>query len=136
MAAAMRWIPLSTAQRQLAFIWAGLAIALLALRPVWPVAAPWLRPCLFHSLTGIPCPTCGGTRSVLALLDGRVAEAASLNPLVFAATLTFLVGGLIAPLWTLVGGTAPSLDRPLPLWLRIAVIAVVVVNWGWLIATL
>lgn len=132
----MKWTSLSTAERQLAYIWGGLALAVIALRPLWPLVATLVRPCLFHSLTGIPCLTCGATRSVLALLDGRVADAVLYNPLVFAASLLFFAGGLLAPLWAWRRGTAPRLGRPLPVWIRIGIVAALVLNWGWLISRL
>lgn len=40
--------------------------------------------CLWHRLTGLPCLTCGTTRALQALLEGRVAEAFRLQPLVLA----------------------------------------------------
>jgi hypothetical protein len=132
----MKWASLSTAERQLAYIWGGLALAIVALKPLWAVVMPHLRPCLFHSLTGIPCPSCGGTRCVLALLDGRLLDAVSFNPLVFAVSLAFFAGGLVAPLWAWRRGTAPRLGRPLPLWVRFGLVLVIIANWGWLIATL
>ncbi len=39
-------------------------------------------PCLFHTMTGIYCPGCGGTRAVCALLAGRIGESFLLHPLV------------------------------------------------------
>lgn len=129
----MRWTSLSTAERQLAYIWGGLALSVVALKPLWPVLVPLLRPCLFHSLTGIPCPSCGATRSVLALLDGQVGDAIFYNPLIFTATLVFLIGGLLAPLWAWRHGTAPRLTQPLPLWLRLSVVIAIAINWCWLI---
>ena len=51
---------------------------------VWLAAGLPLPPCAFRAITGCPCPTCGATRCVLALLNGRVAEAVAWNPLVFA----------------------------------------------------
>lgn len=51
--------------------------------------------CLFKLATGIPCPSCGSTRSVLALLHGHVWHALLLNP--FGAVIAvFLV---ISPFW-------------------------------------
>ncbi|GAA2995320.1 DUF2752 domain-containing protein [Actinokineospora diospyrosa] len=38
----------------------------------WPV-------CPIKALTGLCCPGCGGTRMVLSLLDGRLADAAHYN---------------------------------------------------------
>lgn len=41
-----------------------------------------LATCAFKRLTGHPCPTCGTTRGLLALLGGRPLEALAWNPLV------------------------------------------------------
>ena len=132
----MRWTPLTVAERQLAYIWGGLALALVALKPLWLLLAPFMRPCLFHSLTGIPCPTCGATRCVLALLDGDLPGAVAYNPLVFAAAAVFVLGGVIAPLWAWRRGTAPRLAGPIPLPVRIGLVALVLANWVWLIVAL
>jgi hypothetical protein len=132
----LRWTPLSVAERQLAWIWGGLALSVVALKPLWPLIAPFLRPCLFRSITGVPCPSCGATRSVFALLDGDVSGALSLNPLVFAGTVAFLVGGVVAPLWAWRRGTAPRLPRPLPWSIRLGLVALILLNWIWLIVHL
>ena len=43
-------------------------------------------PCLFHLLTGLYCPGCGGTRAVKYLLRGQITESFVYHPLVpFAA---------------------------------------------------
>lgn len=54
----------------------GLAVAWFAL------GLPWPR-CLFHDLTGLPCITCGATRSTIAFLHGDFPTALQWNPLVF-----------------------------------------------------
>ena len=53
-------------------------------------AHPWiLRPCLFKTMTGFPCVTCGLTRCSLALLEGHPAEAFYWHPVaVFLALLS------------------------------------------------
>lgn len=132
----MRWTPLTVAERQLAYIWGGLALALVALKPLWRLLEPVMRPCLFHSITGVPCPTCGATRSVLALLDGDLPGAAGFNPLVFAATVVFVLGGVVAPLWAWRRGMAPRLAGPIPLPVRIGLVALILANWVWLIVHL
>ena len=48
-------------------------------------------PCIFHLLTGLNCPGCGGTRCVLALSQGQVGEALHHNPLVFCLLPLYLV---------------------------------------------
>ena len=36
--------------------------------------------CIFHALTGLYCPGCGGTRSMYALLHGHILLAVHENP--------------------------------------------------------
>lgn len=87
--------------------------------------------CLFHGLTGRPCPTCGSTRAFLALRDGSLREALSLNPLVVVAATAAL--GLL--LIRLLLGWGPRLDlspRERRLVLGLGGV-LVLLNWGWLI---
>ena len=37
--------------------------------------------CMFKRLSGHPCPTCGATRGVMALAQGRIVEALTTNPM-------------------------------------------------------
>lgn len=48
-----------------------------ALRLPWPI-------CVFHSITGHPCLTCGATRSAIACVHADFFTALKWNPLVFA----------------------------------------------------
>ena len=43
--------------------------------------------CNLRRMTGVPCPTCGSTRLVLAVLRGRPVEAFGFNPMVMLALL-------------------------------------------------
>ena len=62
------------------------ALILISL-PMFVLAArflPWHKlpsMCMFYHLTGLPCPSCGMTRSVISLTHLRFREAVSLNPL-------------------------------------------------------
>jgi hypothetical protein len=40
----------------------------------------WLGPCGFKQRTGLPCPTCGMTTSVLAFSQGRIFESFYIQP--------------------------------------------------------
>lgn len=67
-------------------IWVASGLALLAGWIVYtfpPAASTWYPRCVFHALTGLDCPGCGGTRALHQLLHGHVAEAFALNPLLF-----------------------------------------------------
>lgn len=41
--------------------------------------------CFIKNATGVPCPSCGSTRSLIMLLDGSPKEAFMLNPLGYLA---------------------------------------------------
>ena len=43
--------------------------------------------CPLKRMTGLPCPTCGATRSVLSFLNGNPMTAVAYNPLFFAAAM-------------------------------------------------
>jgi hypothetical protein len=52
--------------------------------------------CLFKNVTGIPCPSCGITRSVLELLEGNFRQGLLINPLgIFAMSLLLIIPGWI-----------------------------------------
>ncbi|MDP4204480.1 MAG: DUF2752 domain-containing protein [Bacteroidota bacterium] len=51
--------------------------------------------CIFKDITGIPCPSCGVTRTILTLSKGQVWEALQINPLGILLGV-FL---LLFPLW-------------------------------------
>lgn len=60
----------------------------------WQTQTEWTV-CPMKSITGIPCPSCGSTRSVLAILKGAFQEALWLNPIGFLLASVLLV----APGW-------------------------------------
>jgi hypothetical protein len=51
--------------------------------------------CLVKHVTGIPCPSCGSTRSILSLLDGNLADALYWNPVGIVLLLILI----IVPIW-------------------------------------
>ena len=121
-------------ERQLAFLWLAAAVSAVALRPVWLALAPHLRSCIFRSLTGISCPTCGTTRAATAFLDGNLIAAFAANPLAAAAGFLFVVGAPLAVIWTLAEWRVPVLPNPLPNWMRIGAILLIAANWIYIIS--
>jgi hypothetical protein len=49
--------------------------------------------CPFKAVTGLPCPTCGGTHALAALAGARPLAALRLNPLVTLAALVTVAAG-------------------------------------------
>ena len=61
----------------------------------------FIPPCIFHRVTGLYCPGCGGTRAVEALMGGRLVEALMFHPAVpyvFFGSLIFALSHLLSRL--------------------------------------
>ncbi len=125
--------PATKDERQLALLWLAAAVSAIVLRPLWLAAAPHLHACVFRSLTGIPCPSCGTTRAATAFLEGHLMTAFINNPLAALAGLLFVVGAPIAVIWTTAQWSVPSLSNPLPHWVRISAVCLIAANWMYLI---
>lgn len=55
-------------------------LGIAAIRPALPSGVPLGPPCPLRTFTGIPCPFCGMSRGVTALVHGHVSAAFSFNP--------------------------------------------------------
>ena len=62
-----------------------------------------LPPCLFHEMTGLYCPGCGGTRAFHLLIQGKVGASLYYHPLV-------LYGGILY-VWFMVSNTIEFASR-------------------------
>ncbi|MEO5717041.1 MAG: DUF2752 domain-containing protein, partial [Chthoniobacterales bacterium] len=71
-------------------LWLFVSLGAFASAFVWFAARLPTPQCVFHRLTGFPCPTCGATRAAFQFLHGHFADSFFLNPLAF---LSF--GGLL-----------------------------------------
>jgi Protein of unknown function (DUF2752) len=74
-------------------IYGGIAALMLCAARFLPLLL-LLPSCAFKGLTGIPCPTCGATRSVVYLARGEITASLVMNPLVsvcFIATVAYFV---------------------------------------------
>ena len=103
-----------------------------ALFCVWKFAGftitAYLPPCMFHAMTGLYCPGCGGTRAGYALLRGDVGMSLFYYPFVLYAV---VIGG-----WFMISQTIERISRhALPIGLRFRsvylwiALALVVVNF-------
>ncbi|RZJ36020.1 MAG: DUF2752 domain-containing protein [Flavobacterium sp.] len=96
-----------------------------------------LHLCFFKSITGIPCPSCGTTRSVSSLVHGDLVGAIQMNPLgiivsaIMAVLPFWLVADLISQsssLWKFYHQVEEKIKKP-PIALTLA--ALVLINWIW-----
>lgn len=134
----LTWRPLRPLEVDHEALWlvvGGASLCLLGVALVTPGIQ--LPRCAFKLLTGLPCPTCGLTRTVIALSRGDVDRALFLNPLAAIAC------GL-AVLYLLYAAAVLALRLPRfrptvsaigARRLRIAAVAVLTGNWIWLIST-
>lgn len=117
--------------RQLAFLWGGAALVCAAAAPLAGDLAAGAPACAFRALTGVPCPTCGGTRALLALVRLDAGAALAWNPLVTVAALVFALGGLVALARALGGKGVP--DPAPPRWAGGAAALALAANWAFVI---
>lgn len=93
--------------------------------------------CLFRRLTGLPCPSCGTTRSVLSIYHLHFSEALYYNPIGFILAL----GLFLLPVW-IIADTISSkssfhkfyLNAEVVLrkkWVAVVFIFLVAGNWAW-----
>jgi hypothetical protein len=108
---------------------AGLAVSLLHLDRLPMVF------CVFKSLTGLPCPTCGSTRAFGRLFVGDLAGALSMNPLTTLAAASVLAWAL-ADLVLLPRrrALAVELHPRVGQALRVAAVLALLLNWVFLLA--
>ena len=119
----------------MALCWGGISAGLVALSPLAPRLADGLWPCLFKSLTGFACPTCGAGRAALALARLDVVEALARYPLPTLGWIVFIGGGLVSLGMALLRRTPPPIPTRLPVAARVSVVVALILNWAYSVAT-
>jgi len=81
--------------------------------------------CLFHSLTGLQCPGCGGLRAAHCLLHGEFGAAFHLNGLFVSLLPILVLIGVAAVVKLMTGWNGLEVfRRPFWLWVLLAVVVV------------
>lgn len=96
-----------------------------------------VRVCIIKNVTGYPCPSCGTTRAVLLLSEGKIIESLLLNPFGILVALIMTV----CPIWIISDiilkkktfyntykKTEATIRKP---WLATILILLVLLNWIW-----
>lgn len=118
-------------------LWLSVSLGSLGVAVLWfALGLPWPR-CVFHELTGLPCVTCGMTRSAIQFFRGNFLAALRWNPLIFA----FLCGVMAFDLYafTVIAIRTPRLRITFQTEAeknsaRMIVIAALALNWVYLLA--
>lgn len=93
--------------------------------------------CMIKSMTSIPCPSCGSSRSVMLILDGSFLAALRMNPFGFLISILLLV----CPPWIIADVILKrnsffhfyhTLEAFIRIkWVSIMMIILIAANWIW-----
>lgn len=95
------------------------------------------RVCIIKNVTGYPCPSCGTTRAVTLLLEGRILESILLNPfgIIVAIVMTIFSFWVVLDIilkketfYFWYKKTEVTIRKP---WLALILILLVLLNWIW-----
>lgn len=123
------------ADRQLGLLWGAVAASLILLSPLATRFAAGLWSCPWKELTGFACPGCGTTRAALALARFEPLHALTHYPLPTLCWIFLIGGGLLAGALAACGQPLLPWPRRLPVWARVTLVAAVLANWAYSIAT-
>jgi Zn-dependent protease with chaperone function len=118
-------------------LWGIFAVVAVVMAGIFKNYLETLPACVFKEATGIPCLTCGGTRSIVALSDLHIAQAFLFNPLlmmIFAASILFSL--LVALGFVFHRRIEVRLNATEARIARIFVAAAIASNWAYLIVHL
>lgn len=135
----MRLVPAPRGQDRVPYALIFGAITLLAAAAAWlriTVTTGWIPAlCVLREVTGIPCPACGSTRALSALLTGRIGSALAFNPLVTLLAVGSASAASGSTVRRLAGRGALALEvspREETV-LRVVAVTAVAANWAYLI---
>jgi hypothetical protein len=129
--------PLAPKEFDHELVWLAVSAAALIAGGGWLVLGlPWPR-CPLLTLTGYPCLTCGATRCAISLGQGLFSQAWHWNPLAFVAMCGVVLFDVYAAI--VLAARLPRLrlsgwTRAQKNVARLIVVAVIAVNWIYLVA--
>jgi Protein of unknown function (DUF2752) len=128
--------PLAPGETDYEFTWLLVCLGSLVFGITWFALKLPLPICVFHSLTGRPCATCGATRSAIALFHGHFLSALGWNPLAFLTYCVVIIFNLYAIAMVVARGPRLRLARITSAevkFLRAGAIVLLMGNWIYLL---
>lgn len=128
--------PIIPGSRDPELIWGSILLLAALLATTWLFSGIATPRCLLHAATGIPCPTCGMTRSTWHLLHGEIGRAFLLNPLMTAALLgaaLYVCYAAVVVIGRLPRLRIESLSPNEARVMRVLAILLIAANWAYLI---
>ena len=132
----MQWRQLRSGELDHERIWLAVSISIVFIGWVLIDSGIPLPKCIWHELTGLPCPGCGGTRCARAIVSGSIGTAFVMNPLVFAslgAAVLYNVYAAIVLVFRLPRLRFSDIPAWFGFWSRIGAAVLFAMNWTWLI---
>jgi hypothetical protein len=132
----MVWRRLRADETDHEIVWLCVSLASFVLAVVW---LKWHLPvprCFFHDATGLPCPTCGATRCLRALISGHFPTALRWNPLflfVLAAGVLFDCYAAVVLFFRLPRLRFEKTSQRAAHTFRIGAVSLVLANWIYLV---
>ena len=132
----MRLLLKKRAPEQIEFgiIYGGIALVMLGVGWLQPILS-FAPDCVFKGLTGIPCLTCGSTRSVVHLSHGAILSAFGMNPLMtlcLISAVLYFIFSLISAVFDLPRISLLLTDKEINV-MRSGVVMILLAQWAYLI---
>lgn len=124
----------SSNQIEFGIIYGGIALVMLGAGRLLPILS-FAPDCVFKGLTGISCPACGSTRSVVHLAHGDILSALTINPLTtlcLMAAIVFFISSLMSVAFDLPRINVILADKEKNV-MRAGVAMILLAQWAYLI---
>jgi hypothetical protein len=124
----------SSNQIEFGIIYGGIALLMLGAGRLLPILS-FAPDCVFKGLTGLPCPACGSTRSVVHIAHGDILSALAMNPLTtlcLMAAIAFFIYSLMSAAFDLPRINFLLADKEKNV-MRAGVVMILLGQWAYLI---
>ncbi len=128
------YTPTTRAQLTIGLIYAGIGVLGFGLAHIGEPLLRFIPRCLFRLWSGLPCPTCGATRTGIELSHFHIAEAFLENPLFFLLFTALFFWGMNTVIGVVTGKNIKiDLTKREKKLVRILLLSAILLNWLYLV---